>query len=214
MHPNIVRIIRYIYIRPKQKVSGFCPPHASPQTHASAFKKQFFWGGETMSNCSQNCWIDWNSAVLCFKWIFHIGVWTFATILCTCQNLVPRIQMYHVFPCWQKKKDGWRKKNASPHWFWSRLMTRNRRLFGALNKLTWESLSLFHSVVYKIQKIVKISMRFWSVTLSLVFIFCVINFVCLIWDIIWLHSQYWQHPRQKGFMVYTTIKLNTNKLGW
>ena len=36
------------------------------------------------------CWIDWNSAVLCFKLLFHIGVWTFAwfarpllaTILC------------------------------------------------------------------------------------------------------------------------------------
>ena len=32
----------------------------------------------TMSNCSQNCWIDWNSAVLCFKQLFHIWVWTFA----------------------------------------------------------------------------------------------------------------------------------------
>ena len=29
---------------------------------------------ETMSNCSQNCCIDWNSAVLCFKRLFHIGV--------------------------------------------------------------------------------------------------------------------------------------------
>ena len=25
-----------------------------------------------MSNCSQNCWINWNSAVLCFKEVFHI----------------------------------------------------------------------------------------------------------------------------------------------
>ena len=33
---------------------------------------------ETMSNCSQNCWINWNPAVLCFKWLFHTGVWTFA----------------------------------------------------------------------------------------------------------------------------------------
>ena len=29
-------------------------------------------------NSSNNCWIDWNSAVLCFKRLFHIGVWTFA----------------------------------------------------------------------------------------------------------------------------------------
>ena len=25
-----------------------------------------------MSNCSQNCWISWNSAALCFKRLFHI----------------------------------------------------------------------------------------------------------------------------------------------
>ena len=31
-----------------------------------------------MSNCIHNCWIDWNSAMLCFNWLFHIGVWTFA----------------------------------------------------------------------------------------------------------------------------------------
>ena len=24
------------------------------------------------------CWIDWNSAVLCIKRLFHVGVWTFA----------------------------------------------------------------------------------------------------------------------------------------
>ena len=50
-----------------------------------------------MSNCSQNCCVDWNSAVPCFKRLFHIGVWTFAwfvrpllaTILCIMENLVP-----------------------------------------------------------------------------------------------------------------------------
>ena len=31
-------------------------------------------GYETMSNCSQNCWIDLNSAALCFKRLFHIGM--------------------------------------------------------------------------------------------------------------------------------------------
>ena len=29
---------------------------------------------ETMSNCSLNCWIDWNYLVLCFKRLFHIRV--------------------------------------------------------------------------------------------------------------------------------------------
>ena len=29
---------------------------------------------ETMSNCNQSCWIDWNSAVLGFKSHFYIGV--------------------------------------------------------------------------------------------------------------------------------------------
>ena len=50
----------------------------------------FIFGYEIMSNCSQNCWIDWNSAELCFKRLVHIGVRTFArfvwplltTILC------------------------------------------------------------------------------------------------------------------------------------
>ena len=49
---------------------------------------------ETMSNCSQNCWIDWKSAAMCFKRLFHTGVWTFAqfvrpllaTILSTTKN--------------------------------------------------------------------------------------------------------------------------------
>ena len=30
---------------------------------------------ETISNCNQNCWIDWNSAALCFKGCFsHRGM--------------------------------------------------------------------------------------------------------------------------------------------
>ena len=60
---------------------------------------------EMMSNCSQNCWIDWNSAVLWFKRLRHIGVWTFAwivrpllaTILLYMGNLFPAYTMYHVF---------------------------------------------------------------------------------------------------------------------
>ena len=69
-----------------------------------------------MSNCSQNCWIDWNSAVLCFKRIFHIGVWRFAwfvrpllaTILCIWGNLVPAYNVSRISLLakkrWPKKK--------------------------------------------------------------------------------------------------------------
>ena len=63
---------------------------------------------ETMSNCSQNCWIDWNSATLCFKRLFHIGVGTFArfvrpllaTMLCIWEIWYT---IYNIFPCWPKK---------------------------------------------------------------------------------------------------------------
>ena len=67
---------------------------------------------ETMSNCSQNCWIDWNSAVLCFKRLFHIlWVWTFAqfvrpllaTILCIWEIWSPRIQSITYFPVGKTK---------------------------------------------------------------------------------------------------------------
>ena len=128
-------------IRLQKKVSGFWSPRTSPQTCASAFLIFLFCCCyETMSNCSQNCWIDWNSAVLCFKKSFYIiGVWTFAwfvrpllaTTLCM-ENLVPAYAMYHVFSCWQKRfffKKMAKNKSASPHWFWSRPMTRNWRLF-------------------------------------------------------------------------------------
>ena len=52
-----------------------------------------------MCNCSQNCWIDWNSAVLCFKRLLHIGVYM-ATILCVGEiwsGSNNRVYMYHVF---------------------------------------------------------------------------------------------------------------------
>ena len=45
-------------------------------------------------------------------------------------NLVPAYTMYGVFPCWQKKR--WPEKSASPHRFWSRPMTRKRRLYFGL----------------------------------------------------------------------------------
>ena len=56
-----------VYIRQNKKslVSGL-RAHRD-LTCASAFLIKFFFCYEKMSNSSQNCWIDWNSAVLCFK---------------------------------------------------------------------------------------------------------------------------------------------------
>ena len=90
------------------------PKKKQQQTNKQNNSIRFCCCYETMSNCSQNCWIDWNSAMLCFKQLFHIGVWTFgrfvrpllATILCM-GNSVPAytMYMYHAFPCWLKKED-------------------------------------------------------------------------------------------------------------
>ena len=65
-----------IHVGQNQKVSGFCSLRALPQSQASAFLVCFF----VVSYCSQNCWIDWNSAVLCMYFFkcWHMGVWTFA----------------------------------------------------------------------------------------------------------------------------------------
>ena len=84
-----------------------------------------------MSNCSQNCWIYGNSAMLCFKRLFHIGVWTFARfvspLLATIWKIwSPRTPLYM-----------WGPNVPCTKYFpyitffpvWSRPMTRNRRLF-------------------------------------------------------------------------------------
>ena len=93
-------------------------------------KKDFCY--ETMSNCNQNCWIDWDSDVLCFKRLFQIGVWAFAgfvwpllaTILCVW------VYMYYVFQWLPKKKRlPPTKKSLLLHQFWSQPKTRNWRLF-------------------------------------------------------------------------------------
>ena len=52
------------FVRPTKKLSDFWSRRASPQTRTSAF---LFICCETMSNCNQNCWIDWNSDALSFK---------------------------------------------------------------------------------------------------------------------------------------------------
>ena len=57
---------------------------------------------ETMSNCSKNCWIDWNSAVL-YGYARFLGPLS-ATILCIWEIWSPRIHV-SLFPCWQKRKE-------------------------------------------------------------------------------------------------------------
>ena len=69
-----------------------------------------------MSNCSQNCWIDGISAVLCFKRLFHTGVLTFGrfvrpllpTILCVREIASSgsnnRVYTYHIFWWFAKKR--------------------------------------------------------------------------------------------------------------
>ena len=86
---------------------------------------------ETMSKCSRNCWIDWNSATLCFKWLFHIHVvWLFAWFV---QPLFGAILC--VWEIWSGSnnrlapKEITQNKSRSPHQFWSRPMTTNWRLF-------------------------------------------------------------------------------------
>ena len=61
-----------------------------------------------ISNCSQNCLIDWNSALL-----FHIGIWTFAlfvrpllaTILCIWEILSVCIHVSHISLIAKKEKE-------------------------------------------------------------------------------------------------------------
>ena len=84
-----------------------------------------------MSNCSQNCWIIWNSAALCLKRLFCriCEASLLATILCVWEiwSGSNHIHVFHLLP----KKQKW-QKSMSPHWFWSRTtysMTRNQSLF-------------------------------------------------------------------------------------
>ena len=48
------------------------PKNKSPVSDAS--DPLFVICSETMPSCSQTSWIDWNSASLCFKQLFHTGV--------------------------------------------------------------------------------------------------------------------------------------------
>ena len=93
---------------------------ASGPARIGIFSSLVFVSYETMSNCSQNCWMNWNSAVLCFKRLFYTGVWTFARFV----SLLFSHHTLYIGNYQQRKKRG---KNASPHRFWSRSMARNWR---------------------------------------------------------------------------------------
>ena len=92
----------------------------------------FLFCSETMSTCSQNCWIDWNSVMLCFKWLFprrRMNICLICEAYLRKFGLVP-ITAYTCitsFTAWQWKRLP--KNSASPHRFGSWPMTRNRRLF-------------------------------------------------------------------------------------
>ena len=74
--------------RPTKKVSGFWSP--------------------MMSDCSQNCWIDWNSALLCFVRPLV------ATILCIWEIWSPRIQyIITYFPVGKKKMTEYKARHST-----------------------------------------------------------------------------------------------------
>ena len=97
---------------PPNKVSSYWSPHMLPQTRAAVLQFIIFFCYEQMSNCSQNCWIDWNSVVLCFKRLVHIGVWLIVRFVQPLLAFVygkfgPRIYMlakHFFFKDYQKKK--------------------------------------------------------------------------------------------------------------
>ena len=77
----------------------------------------FFW---LWNDCSQNCWIDWNSAVYYCKRLFHISRFVrplLGTILCVWEFGLVTITAYTCimyFTGWQKKK---RKDDLWPETF-------------------------------------------------------------------------------------------------
>ena len=111
---------------------------------------------ETMSNCSQNCWIDLNPAALCFKRLFHTGGMN-VCLICEASlsyhtlyiwNLVSAYTCITYFPVCKKKDYPQNKpKNASPHRFWSWQMTRNLSFFGGPNPVMFIFLTGFQNLL-------------------------------------------------------------------
>ena len=66
----------YMYVRAKQNlVSRFWSPHVTSDMCVTNFILFYLFFATCMSDWSQNCWIDWNSATLYFKRLkFHILV--------------------------------------------------------------------------------------------------------------------------------------------
>ena len=125
LYPHNIRILNgrktnYIFTQnkaKKTKVSGFWSPRTSTSDLRISISSFLFLCYETMSNCGQNCWIDWNSAVLCFKQLFCLINARFvrpllATVLCGKFGLV-QINAYMCithFTGWQKKYGRYRHK--------------------------------------------------------------------------------------------------------
>ena len=105
---KIIAVWHETHLSQNKKVSRFWSPRASPQTHPWALLIFFF----AMKRCSQNCWINWNSTMLCFKRLFHIGVSTFArfvrpllaTTLCIWEIWSPRTQGVTYFHVGKKRR--------------------------------------------------------------------------------------------------------------
>ena len=147
-----------INILSQQKSPGFWSLCASPQTGALAFLTVFLFCDETMSNCSQNCWIDWNSAALCFKWLFHIEVWTFArcvrpllpTILCGCEIWSPRISRICLLAKKKLKKKNKKKKGKKVRHrtdFEDDWWPETGDFFGLITQQTYLKAFMFNSVL-------------------------------------------------------------------
>ena len=124
-----VLLLAQFWLQPALAHIGYSPPSWSSTKHVlisiplytniKAPKSSPFSLYETMSNCSQNCWIDWNSAVL-----FHISFARFVRPIYSHQsscmgNVVwfqyLRVHELHISLVGQKK--------ASPRQIWRRPMT-------------------------------------------------------------------------------------------
>ena len=65
------------YLYTNHRMAGYLTvrPKISPVSDLYAHRLRPMLWHFLISNCSQNCWIDWNSAMLCFKWLFlHRGM--------------------------------------------------------------------------------------------------------------------------------------------
>ena len=108
----------------KLAVKFLVSAHAASDPNVSNFNLLFFLAMKRYPTAAKIAGSIWNSAVLCFKWLFHIGVWMFArlvwpllaTILCTCEIWSPRLHVSRTcISLCQKKKKKKKKKKACHH---------------------------------------------------------------------------------------------------